>query len=95
MGHPARYWEREQGARSGRPAFFGMQGQPCLKKTLAALSLHRIRHQTLGFWLCSPPEVRLRRNYPIKAKKSLSIREVKEVREVCDDMPPCFLIILI
>ena len=35
---------------------------------------------------------RLRRNYPIKTKKTPSIREVKEVREVRDDKPACFLI---
>ena len=33
--------------------------------------------------------VRLRRNYPIKAKKSSSIREVREVR---DDKATCYLI---
>ena len=35
---------------------------------------------------------RLRRSYPIKRKKSTSIREVKEVREMRDDRPPCPLI---
>ncbi len=42
-----------------------------------------------------PPEVDLRWNYPIKPKKTLSIREVqevREVREVRDDRPACSLI---
>ncbi len=43
----------------------------------------------------TPPEVRLRRSYPIKAKKTLPIREIREVREVRDDRPACSLIQLI
>ena len=38
--------------------------------------------------------VRLRRSYPIKAKKSPPIQEVKEVGEVRDDRPACFVILL-
>ena len=41
----------------------------------------------------NPLEVRLRRNYPIKSKKTPSIREVREVKEVRDDRPACFVIL--